>query len=197
MNWPSLTGITYAQERHAADFYATPPECTDALLGFLRLPPNTIIWEPACGDGAISMVLSNAGHTVLSTDLHDYGFGSPGIDFLTSPPRHAEWIITNPPYRLADEFINRAVQNAEIGCAMLFKSQFWHSQIRTGLFHKHPPAFILPLTWRPDFHRGTRGKNPTMECLWTVWKKGYHAANYVPLSRPYPPPKRKRQGAKS
>ena len=39
------------------DFYPTPKECTVALLSFMNWPPM-VIWEPACGEMAMSNVLS-------------------------------------------------------------------------------------------------------------------------------------------
>jgi hypothetical protein len=51
---------------------------------------------------------------------------------------------------------------------MLLKSQYWHAAKRHQLFNTHTPAYILPLTWRPDFMFGERGGAPTMDVLWTV-----------------------------
>ena len=59
--------------RQIDDFYPTPPEATEALLN--RCEFNKDIWEPACGNGAISNVLIRKGHNVTSTDLNDFGFG--------------------------------------------------------------------------------------------------------------------------
>jgi hypothetical protein len=56
------------------------------------------IWEPACGDGAISKVLETAGYRVVSTDLIDRGYGAGGHNFLKSTKPLAKNIITNPPY---------------------------------------------------------------------------------------------------
>lgn len=56
--------------------------------------------------------------------------------------------------------------------------------LRWNLFMQHPPAYVLPLTWRPDFLNGTKGGSPTMECLWTVWISGNTSAQYIPLLKP-------------
>jgi hypothetical protein len=56
------------------------------------------IWEPACGDGAISKVLEAAGYDVISTDLIDRGFGQGGVDFLKTTKALGRNIVTNPPY---------------------------------------------------------------------------------------------------
>ena len=78
------------------DFYPTPPEAVRALLSVETFEGS--IWEPACGDGAISKVLLAAGYNVVSTDLIDRGYGIGGRDFLKSDRPLAKHIITNPPY---------------------------------------------------------------------------------------------------
>jgi hypothetical protein len=171
-----------AANRRALDFYPTPTDVTRALLLFLALQP-CVIWEPACGDGAMSRVLEQAGHTVISTDIRHTGFGEGGVDFLAAPDRSCSGVITNPPFAAAEQFIRKALGTAPL-VAMLLKSQYWHAQKRYRLFTEHPPAWILPLTWRPDFLDGERGGAPTMECLWTVWKRGETDTRYRPLQRP-------------
>ena len=83
-------------KRAAYEFYPTPPEATRALLSVEQFDGS--IWEPACGDGAISKVLTEAGYQVVSTDLIDRGYGEGGHDFLKSTTPLAKNIITNPPY---------------------------------------------------------------------------------------------------
>ena len=67
-------------KRAPFEFYPTPPEATRALLSVEKFDGS--IWEPACGDGAISKVLQKANYSVVSTDLINYGFGESGQDFL-------------------------------------------------------------------------------------------------------------------
>jgi len=80
-----IGGASSQNSRNAADFYATPPECTVALLkNYQRLFEGSRVWEPACGDGAISKVLEDHRLDVISTDLHDRGYGEGGMNFLTA-----------------------------------------------------------------------------------------------------------------
>jgi hypothetical protein len=51
------------------------------------------------------------------------------------------------------------------------------------LFKEFPPAYVLPLTWRPDFMGGERGGAPTMEVHWTVWIAGDTDTKYRILGR--------------
>ncbi len=69
------------------------------------------IWEPACGRGAISMMLEAAGHQVVSTDLIQRDYGNGSVDFLSEPECRAKHIITNPPFGrgLGDAFVRHAL----------------------------------------------------------------------------------------
>ena len=84
--------------RAGDDFYATPSWVTEALLRHIRF--RSQIWEPCCGDGAISAVLGRHGYTVVSTDIADRGFGTPGVDFhaCRTVPEGCRSLVTNPPY---------------------------------------------------------------------------------------------------
>lgn len=178
-----------AKDRNSTDFYPTPPDVTIALLGFLEdrgeIEPRSCIWEPACGTGEMAEVMIKKGYDVFCSDLHPQGYGyEKPVDFLSYwSPEEPDWIITNPPFSDADSFISRAL---ELGkpFAFLLKSQFWHAKKRRELFLKHPPAYVLPLTWRPDFLGGEKSGKPTMECLWTVWLGSGRVTEYYPLKRP-------------
>jgi hypothetical protein len=85
-------------EREGRDFYATPSWVTEALLRHVRF--RGPVWEPCCGDGAMSSVLAEHGYDVVSTDLVDRGFGTSGVDFFGrhDVPGGCQSIVTNPPY---------------------------------------------------------------------------------------------------
>lgn len=180
MDHIAIIGGGKIENRRELDFYPTPPETTKALMNFLNLPACTI-WEPACGNGSMSEVIKQFGHKVISTDIKtDYGDTA---DFLTTNI-NADAIITNPPFNIADKFIEKAVKEAPI-VAMLLKSQYWHAKKRINLFQKHKPSYILALTWRPDFLfqeriNGEKG-SATMDCIWTIWKSGDEITKYLPI----------------
>jgi hypothetical protein len=107
-----VTGVSmrlYADR--GLDFYETPPEATRALLDVESF--DGVIWEPANGRGAISRVLRAAGHRVVATDIADYGAPDAiaGVDFLTqlAAPDGVKIVVTNPPFRFADEFVRRTL----------------------------------------------------------------------------------------
>jgi hypothetical protein len=95
-------------ERSGRDFYATPSRVTEALLRHVRF--RGPIWEPCCGDGAMSKVLSAHGHEVVSSDIVDRGFGTAGVDFLACQqvPGNCRSIVTNPPYGDTGSHIGQA-----------------------------------------------------------------------------------------
>ena len=178
----TLTGGNPHGTRKSSDFYPTPWEVTQALLDYLNIPPGAKIWEPACGEGHMVKVLEDNGFNVHATDI---AFGQ---DFLSETlPSGTEWIITNPPFSLADEFIEKCISHNR-PFALLLKSQFWHAKKRYRLFIEHPPAKILPLTWRPDFcfldrKKGDRAA-PLMEVFWCVWDGRSVSTSYAPLQKP-------------
>lgn len=185
------TAIIESMSKHArkpADFYPTPIDATQVLLDHLRLS-NINVWEPACGDGAMSRVMEAYGLCVTSSDLReDSGYGQQGVDFLKNTDEYGviDWIITNPPFKVAAAFIEHALSITP-NVAMLLKSQFWHARSRIELFERFPPSEILPLTWRPAFLEAERGSSPLMDVMWVVWRKGDTAATYRPLRRPKMP----------
>jgi hypothetical protein len=185
----AIVGAQKTHKRKAADFYPSPPDVTHALMEFLRLPKGTMIWEPACGDGDMSCILEQHGHEVISTDLRDdVWYGKGGIDFLTTTDDDhwhlPDWIITNPPFNLAEAFIRKSLSITG-NVAMLLKSQYWHAASRLQLFKDHPPSYILPLTWRPAFLEAERGSSPLMDVIWVVWRNEHIGpTEFTPIPRP-------------
>ena len=126
------------------DAYFSPPEATASLLGIEaeHLPHD--IWEPAAGDGAIVRPLQAAGFTVIASDIADYGLVGcrAGVDYLKAPPiRDVQAIVTNPPFKLAVRFAEKALSEVPY-LALLLRTNFLESTARLKFFRKHPPARI-------------------------------------------------------
>lgn len=175
-----INGGNTAYKRVNSDFYPTPPEATIALMKFLDLPKDSVIWEPASGDGHMANVMKNMGYTVKESDIRY------GDDFLICPFFECDWIITNPPFSISEQFIKRCFEHKR-PFALLLKSQYWHAKKRLNLFQETHPSYILPLTWRPDFCIGNRGSgSPLMDVMWVVWdidiQREYPL--YIPLEKP-------------
>jgi hypothetical protein len=165
----------------ADDLYETPPEATLALLRAEKLP--RFIWEPACGRGAIVNILRAAGHDVVATDLVNYSApitppGYFGIDFLMErkAPEGTEAIITNPPFKLADEFVARALELCP-RVIMLLRLAFLESERRCGILEDRGLARVHVFRDRlPRMHRdgwdGPRASSTTAYA-WFVWDRAH------------------------
>lgn len=167
-------------ERETHDFYPTWPPATAALLAVEEFAGS--IWEPACGDGAMSRVLESAGHKVVSTDLIDRGYGEGGRDFLMEWAPRAPNIITNPPFRWAVEFAERALQltsHAPGGKVALFlRLAFLEGQERGRWFPTTPLARIWIMSRRVPMQKGKlAGDDDTgggaLAFAWFVWEHGH------------------------
>lgn len=92
--------------REEHDFYATFPEAIDRLFEVEKFPDT--IWEPACGMGHLSKRMIELGKKVHSTDLINRGYGTGGVDFLKATGNPYGAVITNPPYKIVLEFIEKS-----------------------------------------------------------------------------------------
>jgi hypothetical protein len=156
-------------------FYPTPPEATAALLRLERFEGG--IWEPACGDGAISTVLEAAGHRVVSSDLVDRGFGTPRVDFLMEHKLAAPNIITNPPFKLAEEFAFHGLALGARKIAMLLRLAWLEGIERKELFELTPIARVHVSSRRLSMKRGGtdqgKGGGSMVAFAWFVWEVGH------------------------
>ncbi len=153
-------------ERKTLDSYETPAWVTEALLP--HLPDEWIheIWEPACGSGQMVRVLETI-CPVRATDIIK------GDDFLTpSQWMMSEWIITNPPYDLAEEFIVQALAMAD-NVAMLLRTDYDHASSRQYLFGKCKSfAKKLVLTKRIKWFENSTG-SPSFNHAWFIWSHAH------------------------
>lgn len=165
--------------RHKDDFYPTPVHATAALLSRERFGP--VIWEPAAGDGALAEVCAKAGYGVIASDLNDYGYCKAGVDFLMerSLPealRPVDSIISNPPYKLAEQFISHAIELGATKHAWLLRLSFLEGINRYwGLFAMNPPARVLVFSRRLTIWRGDEDitSTGTTAYAWFIWHKDH------------------------
>lgn len=171
------------EPRNSEDYYATPPKAVRALCQKVRFRPTVI--EPCCGEGHISKTLEEFGYTVQSSDLVYRGYGLAGVhDFLKSTPAQLQnaGIVTNPPYNLAQQFIEHAISNsdAEAKIAMLLRLSFLESQKRRSLFETFPLTAVYVFRSRigcakngcftVDSH-GELNAPSAVAYAWFVWDK--------------------------
>ena len=104
-----------------------------------------------------------------------------GVDFLTENyPEKFNNVITNPPFSLAKEFAEKALE-VSTGKVILFaKIQFLEGQQRKDFFAAHPPKAVYVFSKRVNPLRNglevdENGKpwSSTMCFAWFVWEHGY------------------------
>jgi len=149
------------------DLYETPPVATEALLRAEPALPKRSIWDPCCGLDAIVNVLRAQGFNVLATDLVDHGIEPPGSyrrDFLLERevPVGVEAIVTNPPFKLAEQFVAHALELCPL-VIMLLRLAFMESERRCGILEGRGLARVHVFRRRlPMMHRaGWEGGRPT------------------------------------
>ena len=163
------------EEREPYDYYATDPKAVDYLLKHETFDHN--IWECACGEGNISKRLEKYGYNVKSTDLVYRNFGEKeSVNFLMQYEKFDGDIITNPPFKIALEFIQKALELSKRKVAMFVKLQFLETQKRyKELFLKNPPSkiyiFVKRMKCFKNNEQTTYGS--AISFCWIVWDKEY------------------------
>jgi hypothetical protein len=153
------------------DFFPTPAWATHALIDNEKFSGD--IWESACGNGAMSEVLNLTGMSVLSTDLHDRGYGEPGVDFLQSN-RRSDNIVTNPPYNAAEGFVEAGLRKANKKLALLLRLAFLEGSNRQRtIFTATPPSRVWVFSERITFYPAgaVQKGSGTTAYAWFVWDK--------------------------
>jgi hypothetical protein len=149
------------------DVFETPPAPVEALLSVETLPAH--VWEPCCGSGRIAKVLTRHGHRVTASDLR-----GDRIDFLMEwrAPDGVEAVVTNPPYKLAADFVRDGLALTPM-VVMLLRLNFLESAARSDLIdggrqaRVHVFADLLPRIHR----QGWQGplSSSTAAFAWFVW----------------------------
>lgn len=167
------------EEREVNDYYATDPKAIDVLLNDTEITLTDKLLEPACGEGHLSKRLEEYGFKVVSCDIINRGYGEVKNFFDIK-----KWdgdIITNPPYKYAQEFVEHALEiipeNAQV--VMFLKLTFLEGQKRKKLFQKYPPKYVFVSSSRlqcaknGDFIKYKNGTGTAVAYAWYVWVKGY------------------------
>lgn len=169
------------KEREINDYYATDPKALEIFLDKLeedKFELHNDIWEPACGEGHLSKVLEKRGYNVYSSDLINRGYGWQS-DFLQTKVRNLNLdILTNPPYKYAKEFVQKALEIQADGyyTIMFLKIQFLEGQARRKLFEKSPPKYVYVNSKRQICYiNGNMSKKmSSASCYcWFIWQKGW------------------------
>lgn len=180
------------KEREQNDYYATNPKAVSFLLENETFSDN--IWEPACGENHIANILKENGYNVICSDIikrtDSNNFRK--IDFLKVPEYNHKNepiicdcdIVTNPPYKYAQEFVEKSLKLVGPGhkVAMYLKLTFLEGQKRQRLFEQHNLKTVYVSAKRMAcgkngnfFKEGTdKIDQGAVAYAWFVWEKDYH-----------------------
>lgn len=193
------------------DNYETPQWAVNALLENHRLPfPVGKVLEPCAGSGAIIRAFYSK---YWPWRMEAFKFTAIDIrqqpcdvlpswadkvhcaDFLTwEPDEEYSVIITNPPYSIAQEIVEHALEIARrqtkpAEVIMLLRLAFLESEKRYDFWQKNPPNKVLVLSSRPSF-TGDGGTDATAYA-WFVWTPDSHSQEIRVIDSPTRPRKRR------
>jgi len=175
-------------ETSPEDFYATDPIAVHALFDVLPQGYFRDVWECACGNGTMAEALREHGVLRMATDIVFRGYWPPKYehwiafgrhDFLSSDKPWPGDIVTNPPYILASQFIERALQVIDTGrkAAFFLPIRYLEGSARYALFTRHPLFEVYISVKRircainGDFARVADAG--AVAYAWFVWQKGF------------------------
>lgn len=159
-----MSATNRGTKRNEADFYATPLETVYALLdNYDGIESGDVILEPSAGNGNIIQALRNRGYTnfIEAVELRDEETSElmniadevSICNFLTDFEATCKYdvIIGNPPYSLAQEFIDKSLELLAPGGRLIFllrtnflesnkRFEWWQDKLPNGLYtlHKRP-----------------------------------------------------------
>lgn len=144
------------------DDFPTPPWATRAACEMLAskgldMSAQTCR-EPCANRGYMVRPLQEWFGSVLASDVHDYGAGYPVVDYLFGPDALLEptdWTFMNPPFKLAQQFIERALCLSRVGVAAILRTNFLEGIGRYNeLYRVSPPWLVAPHVERVPMVKG-------------------------------------------
>lgn len=190
----SSTNRSSARDAHVADYYVTPVK---SITDFIKHFENdygslgNFILDPCAGGDihnqmSYPVALSQAGYTNIETlDIRPDSLANhTNIDYtqidLTSIITEPDCIITNPPFNVALEIINKALNDVKDGgyVVMLLRLNFFGSKSRKPFWTHNLPMCCYVHSERMKFTN--TGGTDSIEYMHCVWKKG-HSFNSTEL----------------
>ena len=184
-----MSATNRGAKRNEADFYATPLETVYSFLdNYAEINPSDSILEPSAGNGNIITALRNRGYKnhITAVELRKEEIGNLQNadvviidDFLRLKPVILyDVIIGNPPYSLATEFIDKALDFLAPGGRLIFllRTNFLESKRRFAWWQDKLPTGLYTLHKRPSFTgKGTDATSYS----WFIWQKNKETNNFI------------------
>jgi len=192
----SSTNRGYSKEFHVSDFYITPQEpikqFLEKFLSIETLKQDIKILDPCAGgnekyDMPYFKVLESLGfNNIRTADIRQNSQARFKLDFLNDVLdfEYFDLTISNPPFNLAIEFINKALNNTKNNgfVVMLLRLNFFGSQSRQKFFAENMPKYcfvhskrisFFPEDFELDGKVYKKGLTDSIEYAHFVWQKNY------------------------
>ncbi len=201
-----MSSTNRGYERHVSDFYITPQEpireFLEKFLSIETLKQDIKILDPCAGgnekyDMPYFKVLESLGfNNIRTADIREDSQARFKLDFLNDVLdfEYFDLTISNPPFNLAIEFINKALNNTKNNgfVVMLLRLNFFGSQSRKKFFTENMPKYcfvhskrisffpedvIIPFfnkkknKWEDKLYK--KGSTDSIEYAHFVWQKNY------------------------
>ncbi len=167
-----------------AEFWRTPEWPIEAILRVELLTAR--VFDPCCGDGAMTDIARRHGYEVIASDLYDWGIGEAGVDFLTTPEggrTHGHTIFMNPPFSKACDFVERGMALGARKIVCFQRWAWWESAGRRAWWEAHRPQRIYVCSDRATCWLGTipeeekidekgRRRGTSNAHGWFIWESG-------------------------
>ena len=185
-----MSATNRGTKRKESDFYATP---RDAIISLLEndfiADANDLILEPSAGNGIIIKTLREAGidnyiHAIEirseeKEHLQNVASSVEITDFLNADSSISyDVIIGNPPFSLAQEFIDKSLSLLSPGGRLIFllRTNFLESKKRFEWWQDKLPTKLYVLAQRPSFTG--KGTDAT-SYAWFIWEKSRYANQFL------------------
>lgn len=174
-----------ARLKHIADYYVTPVNrIVDFLNEFNKCDDvfrnDVLILDPCAGgddDNEMSYPVAlktlNPKLNIDTCDIREDSRSKIKGDYLKLNCKNKyDVIITNPPFNISLDIINKALSDVKEGgyVIMLLRLNYFGGKVRQGLFKKHMPKYCFVHSKRMSFTQN--GKTDSIEYCHMVWKKG-------------------------
>lgn len=155
-----MSATNRGSERKANDLYETPDYTIESLLKVLDLSRINTFLEPCKASGQIYNKINCLFKNWCEIDV--------GRDYLSYPFNNYDLIITNPPFSLAKEFLEKSLKEAQ-SVWYLLRLNFLESKIRADWWQGKEPSHLLVLSARPSFTDD--GKTDATGYAWFGWDR--------------------------
>lgn len=155
-----MSSTNRGRKRELQDLYETPVTAIDSLLSVMNMDQFAYsnFLEPCKASGRIF-------DRVRTNGTKDFAELSLGVDYLTTEFKDIDFIITNPPFSLALEFLQKSLKES-LSVYYLLRLNFLGSQKRKLFWQTNRPSHVLVLSKRPSF---TGGETDSTEYAWFCW----------------------------